>query len=506
MLGGRPSRRSGLLAPVLLTVLLLTAGLSVATGTTTHPAPLKAFPSVVSHPSSAHPTPSTVASRGSAGPDSTTYPVTFSASGLPCCWSWSVTVEGVTLGTNGGSVTFYLPNGTHLFTAAALVYYLPSPASGNVTVAGAGTGVTISYYSPPTYTVQVNESGLPAGDAWTVTAHFHDVPGGQRAFTTTSPQSYLNLRDDTYTLDITGPLGYGVINGVQTLVVAGAALYRNVSFHVGAYNLTFEEVGLPTGTAWTVELAGHFNSSTTNTVVDFLNNGSYSYLIGIVQGYTASPLIGTALIAGYDDLVPIVFTPATFPVLVTESGLPSGISWWVTVNGTRFSSSTGTLTFAEPNGTYGYTFGTEGGYTATTPYSGTFTISGSGASLSVTWAVMTYAADFTEKGLPSGTTWSVVIGNQSYQSTASNVSVSLPNGSYAFQISPVSGFSSSPTNGTFTIASAAAHESVQFNATGSASGLSTDVLPGVPAWALIGAVVALVVVVAVAVLVKKRRH
>ena len=43
-----------------------------------------------------------------------------------------------------------------------------------------------------------------------------------------------------------------------------------------------------------------------------------------------------------------------YPVIFTESGLPSGTSWSVTLNGTSQTSSTATIGFEEPNGSYVY--------------------------------------------------------------------------------------------------------------------------------------------------------
>ncbi|MEM3192147.1 MAG: hypothetical protein QW292_08675, partial [Candidatus Parvarchaeota archaeon] len=45
---------------------------------------------------------------------------------------------------------------------------------------------------------------------------------------------------------------------------------------------------------------------------------------------------------------------ATYPVTFSETGLPSGTSWSVTLNGVPESSTTSTITFTEPNGVYSF--------------------------------------------------------------------------------------------------------------------------------------------------------
>ena len=76
-----------------------------------------------------------------------------------------------------------------------------------------------------------------------------------------------------------------------------------------------------------------------------------------------------------------------YSVKFTESGLPSGNSWYVNLtNGQSFSSTTSTMSFSEPNGTYSYTIGNVSGYTAS-PSSGSITVSGSNATKTITFTV-----------------------------------------------------------------------------------------------------------------------
>ncbi len=66
----------------------------------------------------------------------------------------------------------------------------------------------------------------------------------------------------------------------------------------------------------------------------------------------------------------------------TETGLPNGTPWSVTLNGTTLYSTNSTITFNEPNGTYSYILHLPSGYT-TTNQKGSITVSGQSLALSM---------------------------------------------------------------------------------------------------------------------------
>ena len=72
----------------------------------------------------------------------------------------------------------------------------------------------------------------------------------------------------------------------------------------------------------------------------------------------------------------------TYFVTFKESGLTSGTSWSVTLNGTMESSTTSTITFSVPNGTYTFSIGTVTGYNSLSS-SGSLTVSGSSVSTNI---------------------------------------------------------------------------------------------------------------------------
>ncbi|MEM3036153.1 MAG: hypothetical protein QXS18_05045, partial [Thermoplasmata archaeon] len=78
------------------------------------------------------------------------------------------------------------------------------------------------------------------------------------------------------------------------------------------YTVTFTESGLPSGTSWSVTFNSNTKSSTTNTIsFTGIANGTYSYSVGAVSGYTASPSSGTITVNGANVNQAITFTASS---------------------------------------------------------------------------------------------------------------------------------------------------------------------------------------------------
>ncbi|MGC8701331.1 MAG: DUF7619 domain-containing protein, partial [Thermoplasmata archaeon] len=124
----------------------------------------------------------------------------------------------------------------------------------------------------------------------------------------------------------------------------------------------------------------------------------------------------------------------TYTITFTESSLPEGTSWSVTLNGVTKISTTNTITFNKPNGTYSYTVATSNREYAPIQYSGSFSVNGSNMTINIKFILVTYSIIFTESGLPSGTTWSVTLNGVIHNSTTNMIIFSEPNGSYYYII------------------------------------------------------------------------
>jgi len=145
-------------------------------------------------------------------------------------------------------------------------------------------------------------------------------------------------------------------------------------------------------------------------------------------------------------------TQKVYEITFAESGLTLGTAWSVTLNGTIKSSTTNTITFMEPNGTYYYSTTPISGYTAPS-LSGTISVYGSNVNVSISFTRVTYSVTFTESGLPYGTSWYVNISNdQSFTGSGTTITFNEPNGSYLYTIETSNkNYATNQPSGTFTV-------------------------------------------------------
>ncbi len=151
------------------------------------------------------------------------------------------------------------------------------------------------------------------------------------------------------------------------------------------FNVTFSETGLPSGSTWSVMLSNGATYTTSNASETIaLPNGTYTYTLSTTAGRYMSTG-GSFTVNGASVSKSVTFSLASV-VTFTESGLPSGSSWTVTLNNAQTNTSTSTsLTFTLVNGTYTYTVTwTNTSYNATSS-TGSFTVSGSAVSVNLTF-------------------------------------------------------------------------------------------------------------------------
>jgi len=172
----------------------------------------------------------------------------------------------------------------------------------------------------------------------------------------------------------------------------------------------------------------------------------------------------------------------------------------VTLNGTLYITTTTTITFTQPNGTYDYTVATSD--TEYASAGGTFRVNGAVVSETVTFLVVKYTITFTETGLPPGTTWYVnITGGQSHSSTGTTISFSEPNGTYMYTVGGVPGWTSSQGTETVTVHGAVVRmPTITYSPTGNVS-------PGTGwwVWAIDGVVIFVVLAAAVVVVLSRRK-
>jgi hypothetical protein len=385
-------------------------------------------------------------------------PVRFLESGLPAGTRWFVGLGNSFSTSVSPNITFDVPAGTYNVDAGPMLpcygnaeheRWSPS-APESVNVGSTGVNVTVPYRVQSLVDVGVE----PAGAGWTSpSSGWFDVGSPfQIAAHANSGWVFRNW--------IGG--GTGNYSGKGTL--ASVAPSRGVSetaWFVPGYLVNLSENGLPAGTSWSVEVGGANYSSSGASIYLLEPNGTHGFRVNPVPGFYPRPASGYFTVYGA-EVGPIVvnFTRSATAFLVnfTESGLPAGTNWSVVVRGTLDSSTGPTISLYAINGTYAYNVSTLPGFSARPPRGG-FSVNGTGVSVAVTFVAnislgFGYPVEFAEDGLPVGTSWSVLIRNDTLQSAGPDLVVDLPNGTFTYYVGPVPDHVAHPPEGGLTVAGA----------------------------------------------------
>jgi outer membrane protein assembly factor BamB len=305
---------------------------------------------------------------------------------------------------------------------------------------------------------QTNGSGTgPLNDSFNVTAAGGLPPYSYLWSFGDGDSSNLQSPDHTYS-----SIGTYEVN-VSTTDFAGTVAVAHLTVHVlaQAYEVTFIQTGLVPRTQWAVTLGGDLQSSQSEWLNFSEPNGSYPFTVGELAGYSPSRNSGTINVTGANQSESIVFAITTYSIAITETGLPSGTDWGVSVDGTVYSSISTTITFVEPNGTYALSVETAPGFVPLAP-TGSVSVSGSNQTISVTYGPATETVTFTQTGLRAGTDWAVRLGAVQHTSTTPEISFVEPVGTVAFAVKSVAGYSTNPLQGQVTVGGSAQDVAVIF--------------------------------------------
>lgn len=246
-------------------------------------------------------------------------------------------------------------------------------------------------------------------------------------------------------------------------------LNSSTSSTPATYTVTFTETGLGSGITWYVNLStGVDSGAITSTSYSFsLANGTYSFTVQTSDKiYSPSPYSGSFTVNGAPVSQSITFSLVTYTVTFTETGLPSGASWYVNLSsGAKSGAITGSsYSFSLTNSTYSYTVAISLVNYKANPQSGSFTVSGAPLSESVSFAIVqTYTVTFTETGLKTGTQWSIVFNSIQYFSSNSTIQITIKNGTYQYSVDTVNGYVSNPSSGTVTVSGSNVNVSITFS-------------------------------------------
>lgn len=410
-----------------------------------------------------------------------TYAVNFTEAGLPSGTNWSVTIGANTVTSNTPWIVLNEPNGTFTYTLGGVPGYTTA-WTGSVNVSAGPTTVGVAF-APVLYTVPFVETGLVAGTPWSVTV-------GLSTLNASGSSIVARLPNGTAAYTVGAVPGFAT-QWAGTVVVSPSVGAVSIAFVPFTYTVSFTAQGLSTGTSWSVSINGVAQRGTAVSASFHEVNGTYSYAVGAVPGYTI-PASGSLTIAGSNVQVNLLYASVRplYTVAVTESGLPSGTSWSATLGGTTLTGTGATLLFDEPNATYTLS-ATATGYMASG--AGSVQVNGADQVVAYSFALPTFALTFSETGLPTGTAWFVTVGSQTESSTTATIAFNVPNGTLSYSVGSARAYAPNPASGQATVSGRAASVSISFSTattTSSAlsfSGLEVGLLAGLVVLAVLAA-------------------
>jgi hypothetical protein len=339
------------------------------------------------------------------------------------------------------------------------------------------------------YPVTFSEVGLPPGTSWGVTLRSNWSMNGTvfpEADPGSSVSNALGFEEPNGTFGFTIDTVPGYRSSVNdssyltnsSVAVSGRAASISITFTRVAprYAVTFEEIGLPTGTRWwmtTLNVTTNQNGPVSNPIVRHLTqssqnstmtfeeaNGSYGYNTSSIRGFEAHPPAFGYNVSGPGRVVLIQFSNVSYYVIWKETGLGPNLSWSVVVsNGsvtTTYKSAGAWTTVRLVNGTYSFVIPKMADYVPVTNESGTFTVNGANVSFNVLFPQVSFPVTFVVSGLPSGDTWQVRFSdNLTLNLSQVAATFRAPNGSYTFDVMAPAGYLACPSHGTITVDAAA---------------------------------------------------
>jgi YVTN family beta-propeller protein len=301
-----------------------------------------------------------------------TFKVTCTETGLPSGTLWYFNLSnGQSFSSSSSMITFNEPNGTFSYTIETPIYtstgtrYVTTEASRSLTVNGANVSIEITYTKQCYLTVVSNPNNGGS---------INPVSSWYNAGTSVTIEAIPNSNFEFVSWSGTGNRSYSGSNNPVSIAINGP-ITENANFKlVEFYQITFTETGLPSGTLWYFNLSNGQSFSSSSSMITFNEpNGTYSFTINGISGYKANQYSGTIIVDGSSESVNINWSIVIYPITITENGIPNGTSWSVTITGTTFmgqtinttlSSTTNTITFNEPNGSYSYTIHLPSGYSS----------------------------------------------------------------------------------------------------------------------------------------------
>lgn len=384
-------------------------------------------------------------------------------------WEWSGVPSTEIVPNASGSLVYYHTSVPATPAPVPIAYYAQGlPASVSVP---AQSLVLFESYNAPAYPVTFSESGLELSGASSISHWFLDVNGTD--FSSNSLTRTLLLRPGSYPTagpavltplvgaELTPQERYFPVVTSPTVVVAPLLNLTvrfeqqwslNISWNPAAGSVTpirdGSSSGLAVPTWWT-------NNTPLSLGVRPLTGYAFTTWYGQGGGEGGNRTIGqNGSVSGYHLTLTVVptgpieevaeFAPG-YPVIFTETGLPIGTPWNLSLRGLNASTTSTSTTFYELNGTWGYQAANVTGYRYNW-WNQTVVVNGTRVSVPVDYTAFTppgpyYPVTFLESGVASHQSWHVEVrgATETGNAPTSLIFEEHP-GAYAFTAGAVGGY------------------------------------------------------------------
>ena len=253
----------------------------------------------------------------------------------------------------------------------------------------------------------------------------------------------------------------------EVVVVSGHVSLLNVTLKK-LYALDVRETGIPAGVSWNVTVSGNNYTSKNTTFSLNLTNGTYNYsfqstvMSGKLTRYVNSSSNGTVSISGSSAAImasnqeeyflKLSVSPVSYGRATPSSGWYNSSSV-VNISATPYTGYTFVFWAGSGNGSYSGTNASTS-VTMRSPLNETAFFTKAGAK--------TYAAYFTESGLPPGTIWEASLNGTTESSNSTLIEFHEVNGSYFYSVDYVAGYSIRNDSGNISVTGSNQTIGVQF--------------------------------------------
>ncbi|HEV2449977.1 MAG TPA: right-handed parallel beta-helix repeat-containing protein [Thermoplasmata archaeon] len=270
--------------------------------------------------------------------------------------------------------------------------------------------------------------------------------------------------------------------GADNIVDHPFELVRSAPDLVDAYPLAtpwaypsvlVSERGLPAGTSWSVRLTyggsatgvADLAASTVSSMLFEVPYGArtpFALAVPSLPGFVPSPALSEQNTSALQLTVAIVFSPFLSALSFHALGLPANTSWSVAIDNRTLLGVGAFVNLSLANGTYAYQVPAVAGFNPVGP--GSLRVQGQDLAVSLGFTPFEFEVLFLEYGLPNGTDWKLTFLGSSYTQTSKELAFSAANGSYAFSVGVVAGFTLASTSGTVEVAGRDVAVQVAFSA------------------------------------------